>query len=184
MSQDLPVTSYALLGLLTFGDDLTGYELKQRADRTLRFYWVSPAMSQVYTELDRLAEKGLVKAREAGPHNRSSKYRITATGRRALTRWLEESPVGFPVLKHPVALRLLIGHLVDPGTTIAMLREHLEALAAHRDGLQQVRASLAGRDGPGEPFHYPSMVADWGLEYLDGERTITEQLLDRLESER
>ena len=36
MSQDLPTTSYALLGLLTFGDDLTGYELKQRADRTLR----------------------------------------------------------------------------------------------------------------------------------------------------
>ena len=29
MSQDLPVTSYALLGLLTFGDELTGYELKQ-----------------------------------------------------------------------------------------------------------------------------------------------------------
>ena len=46
MSQDLPVTSYALLGLLTFGDELTGYELKQRADNTLRFYWVAPAMSQ------------------------------------------------------------------------------------------------------------------------------------------
>ena len=46
MGQDLPVTSYALLGLLTFGDELTGYELKQRADATLRFYWVSPAMSQ------------------------------------------------------------------------------------------------------------------------------------------
>jgi hypothetical protein len=45
MSQDLPVTAYALLGLLTFGDELTGYELKQRADNTLRFYWVAPAMS-------------------------------------------------------------------------------------------------------------------------------------------
>ena len=67
MSQDLPTTSYALLGLLTFGDDLTGYELKQRADSTLRFYWVSPAMSQVYTELSRLAEHGLVRARDAAP---------------------------------------------------------------------------------------------------------------------
>ena len=52
---DLPITSYALLGLLTFGDELTGYELKQRADSTMRFYWTAPAMSQVYTELDRLA---------------------------------------------------------------------------------------------------------------------------------
>jgi hypothetical protein len=38
MSQDIPVTGYAILGLLTFGDELTGYEVKQRADRTLRFY--------------------------------------------------------------------------------------------------------------------------------------------------
>ncbi|MGZ8738310.1 MAG: PadR family transcriptional regulator [Nocardioides sp.] len=183
MSQDLPATSYALLGLLTFGDDLTGYELKQRADRTLRFYWVSPAMSQVYTELDRLARNGLVKARDAGPNKQSSKYRITAKGRRALTSWLEEAPVGFPVLKHPVALRLLIGHLVDPETTTTMLREHLTALAEHRAGLEQVRASLEGRDEPGEPFRYPSLVADWGLEYLDGERVIIEKLLARLEEE-
>ena len=176
MSQDLPVTSYALLGLLTFGDDLTGYELKQRADRTLRYYWVAPAMSQVYSELDRLAEHGLVRARDAGPNQRSTKYRITPKGRRALTRWMTEEPVGFPVLKHPVALRLLIGHLVDPEVTRRMLREHLDALAGHRD-------SLRGRDEPGDAFRYPSLVADWGLEYLDGERAILEKLLARLEEE-
>ena len=51
--QDLSTTSYALLGLLAFdgtSSSLTGYELKQRADRTLRFYWVSPAMSQVCSD--------------------------------------------------------------------------------------------------------------------------------------
>ena len=183
MSQDLPVTSYALLGLLTFGDDLTGYELKQRADRTLRYYWVAPAMSQVYSELDRLSEHGLVLARDAGPNKRSTKYRITAKGRRALTRWMTEEPVGFPVLKHPVALRLLVGHLVDPEETRRMLREHLAALAEHRAGLSGVRESLHGRDEPGEAFRYPALVADWGLEYLDGERAILEKLLTRLEEE-
>ena len=49
-----------MLGLLTFGDELTGYELKQRADNTLRFYWVAPAMSQIYSELARLTSHGLV----------------------------------------------------------------------------------------------------------------------------
>jgi DNA-binding PadR family transcriptional regulator len=181
MSQDLPTTSYALLGLLTFGDDLTGYELKQRADRTLRFYWVSPAMSQVYTELERLTSRGLVAARDAGPNNRSSKYRITAKGRRELTTWLETAPAEFPTLKHPVALRLLIGHLVDPEHTLALLRDHLEALAERRAELEQVRESLRGADGPDEPFHYPSLVADWGLEYFDGERVIIEKLITRLE---
>ena len=183
MSQDLPTTSYALLGLLTFGDDLTGYELKQRADRTLRFYWVSPAMSQVYTELERLAGRELVNARGAGPNQRSSKYRITEKGRRELTRWLDEAPAEFPVLKHPVALRLLIGHLVGPERSAALLREHLEELKSRRAELERVRESLQGRDETDQPFHYPSLVADWGLEYLDGERLIIEKLLLRLEEE-
>ena len=183
MSQDLPTTSYALLGLLTFGDDLTGYELKQRADRTLRFYWVSPAMSQVYTELERLTDHGLVRPREAGPNQKSSKYRITAKGRTALTRWLEEAPAGYPTLKHPVALRLLIGHLVDPTRTRALLREHLDQLAGQRADLEGVRESLRGRDAPGEAFRYPSLVADWGLEYLAGEQAIVEKLLLRLDEE-
>jgi len=181
MSQELPTTAYALLGLLTFGDDLTGYELKQRADRTLRFYWVSPAMSQVYTELARLADLGLVKARDAGPNKRSSKYSITGKGRRWLTTWLEQEPAGFPVLKHPVALRLLVGHLVAPERTTVLLHDYLEQLEDRRAELQRVRDSLRGRDDPGEPFHHPSMVADWGLEYFEGERAVVEKLLRRIE---
>lgn len=183
MSQDLPTTSYALLGLLTLGDDLTGYELKQRADRTLRFYWVSPAMSQVYTELARLAELGLVRARDAGPNKRSSRYRITAAGRRELTEWMRSAPAEFPTLKHPVALRLLMGHLVDRDTTATLLRDYLSALAERRAELTAVRESLKGRDGVDEPFRYPSLVADWGLEYFDGERSVVEKLLRRLEEE-
>jgi DNA-binding PadR family transcriptional regulator len=115
MAHNLPVTAYALLGLLTFGDELTGYELKQRADITLRFYWVSPAMSQIYSELARLAGHGLVATIDDG--GGSARYRITAEGTAAVRAWMADTPAGFPVLKHPVALRLLMGHLADPGTT-------------------------------------------------------------------
>ena len=103
MSQDIPVTGYAILGLLTFGDELTGYEIKQRADVTLRFYWVSPAMSQIYSELARLAGHGLVATVDDG--GGSARYRITAEGTAAVRAWMAETPAGFPVLKHPVALR-------------------------------------------------------------------------------
>jgi DNA-binding PadR family transcriptional regulator len=183
MSQDLPTTSYALLGLLTLGDDLTGYELKQRADNTLRFYWVSPAMSQVYTELARLSALGLVKARDAGPNRRSSRYRITAKGRTRLTTWLETMPAEFPLLKHPIALRLLMGHLVDPSTTTELLRDYLAALDLRQAELRKVRESLRSADGVGEPFRYPALVADWGDEYYDSERAIVQSLLGRLEQE-
>src|SRR5690349_24869238 len=89
----LPVTSYALLGLLTFGDELTGYELKQRADNTLRFYWVAPAMSQIYSELTRLAAHGLVaSATSQGLARRTTTYRITPAGEAALRAWSSEVP--------------------------------------------------------------------------------------------
>ena len=177
LSRDLPMTAYALLGLLSFGDPLTGYELKQRADRTLRFYWVSPAMSQVYSELERLHDRGLV--RRHG-EDRTTSYSLTRAGTNTLTRWLRDTPVGFPVLKHPVALRLLLGALMDPESVSSMLRNHLEALERERADLEQVRVSLEGRDRTGQPFRYPALVADWGLSYFDHERSIIEGLLRQI----
>ncbi|MET0999189.1 MAG: helix-turn-helix transcriptional regulator [Marmoricola sp.] len=176
--RELPMTSYALLGLLTFGEPLTGYELKQRADRTLRYYWVSPAMSQVYSELERLHEHGLV--RRHG-EDRATSYSLTRAGSEALTRWMRDTPVGFPVLKHPVALRLLLGALVDPESVTAMLRDHLVALEHERADLEKVRVSLQGADTTGQPFRYPALVADWGLSYFDHERTIIEDLLRKID---
>lgn len=181
MSQELPVTSYALLGLLTFGEpEVTGYELKQRADSTLRFYWTSPAMSQIYTELGRLSDRGLVRSVGTG---RATRYKISAQGRRALRKWMQERPAGFPVWKHPVALRLIVGHLSDPGSLAMMLEDYLDELEAARADLQEVRGMLVGSDSPGEPLRYPSLVADWGLAHFDSEREITTGLLDRLREE-
>lgn len=175
------MTSYALLGLLTFGDELTGYELKQRADRTLRFYWVSPAMSQVYSELARLTEAKLVRRRGKG---RGTTYALTAQGRRSLERWMRETPAGFPVFKHPVALRLMMGHLGDTDMIRSMLEGYVVEVAAARRDLAAVRSSLESADGVGEPFHLPSMVADWGLAHFESEARIARRLLTRLEEER
>ena len=180
MRQGLPVTSYALLGLLTFGDELTGYELKQRADVTLRFYWVSPAMSQIYTELGRLTEHGLIEPTTRLDGGREvTTYAITAEGRRALREWMERTPPRFPVLKHPVALRLLMGHVGDPGAIRAMLEEYVEQVAAAAADLQAVRDSLRGRDAPGEAFFHPSLVAEWGLEHFAAETRSAERALRR-----
>lgn len=184
MSQDLPITSWALLALLSFGDEsdpgLTGYELKQRADFTLRFYWVSPAMSQVYSELRRLTDAGLVQPRGEG---RGTTYTVTAAGRSALEHWMSETPAGFPVFKHPVALRLMVGHLAAPGTLTRLLEEYADEVAAARADLADVRSSLVGSDAPGEALHHPSLVADWGLAHFDSEAAITRDLLSRLQAE-
>jgi DNA-binding PadR family transcriptional regulator len=188
MSQDLsagaralPVTAYALLGLLTFGDELTGYELKQRADSTLRFYWVAPAMSQIYTELTRLTEHGHVEpVTRAGEGRQTTTYRITHAGERALREWVDEARVGFPTLKHTVLLRLLVGHASEPERMRQLLEEYAAQLAGALRDLHAVRDSLRGADGPGQPFFYPSVVADWGLDYFAAETRHTKRALARL----
>ena len=170
MSQDIPVTGYAILGLLTFGDELTGYEVKQRADFTLRFYWVSPAMSQIYTELRRLTEHGLVTADARPDGGREvTTYAITAAGQGALREWMDTTPAGFPVLKHTVLLRLLVGHVTEPEQTRRMLHDYVAELDQALADLAGVREALRGSDQPGEPFRFPALVADWGLDYFAAE---------------
>ena len=184
MSQDIPVTGYAILGLLTFGDELTGYEIKQRADLTLRFYWVSPAMSQIYTELRRLSDRGLVRAEARADGGREvTSYAITEAGQAALREWLDGTPAGFPVLKHTVLLRLLVGHATEPDQTRRMLHDYLDELDRALEDLTEVREALRGADGPGEPFRFPSLVADWGLDYFAAEARHARRALDSLEEE-
>lgn len=52
-------------------------------------------------------------------------YRLTPAGEAAVRAWLAASP-GPPVLKHPVALRVFFGHLLDAD-------ELRQAIEAHRD---------------------------------------------------
>lgn len=182
MTTSLSTTSYALLGLLVFDratseDGLTGYELKQRADRTLRFYWVSPAMSQIYTELDRLRRESFVEAIDDTSGQRTTRrFRITDDGRTALTTWLHTSEQDFPVLKHPIALRLMMGSLMGPGEVSAMLDAYEAALADRRAELEAVREMLG--DNPAVAF--PAHVADWGLAYYDSEDAIVADLRRKL----
>jgi DNA-binding PadR family transcriptional regulator len=178
VTSSLSTTSYALLGLLVFDSEtsehgMTGYELKQRADRTLRFYWVSPAMSQIYTELDRLSRNGFVEAVDDTSGKRTTRrFRITPYGRESLTNWLHTSAHEFPMLKHPIALRLMLGSLMGPGEVEAMLDGYVDAVAARRKELEAVREML----GDNEAVAYPARVADWGLAYYDAEVEIVEKL--------
>ncbi|MEH3033870.1 MAG: PadR family transcriptional regulator [Aeromicrobium erythreum] len=187
MPAELTATASALLGLLAFDaqtseEGLTGYELKQRADRTLRFYWVSPATSQIYTELERLEAAGLVASQDTSEGRRPARrFRITPDGRTSLQEWLERpDPEQFPALKHPVALRLLMGALTSPERLDDLLADYLERLDERAEELGAVRAMLADRT----EVRYPARVAEWGLAYYASEREIVERLRTEIAAER
>ncbi|MEM9042286.1 MAG: PadR family transcriptional regulator [Actinomycetota bacterium] len=174
----LPTTAYVLLGLLSFGQRLTGYELRQWALGSTRFFWAAPAMSQIYRELDRLERAGLVDERdESGEAERArTTYGLTDAGLVELCRWIDDAPSDEPVIRHPAAFRLFLGHLADGDKLRARLLAHREWLDGLLADLDDVRAGLAGEDR----FAYPAMVADWGLEFFGAERSATDGVLRRI----
>ena len=171
------VTGYALLGLLSLRGEMSGYALKKLADRTLRFFWVAPAMSHVYLELKRLSRAGLVQETVTRRGSRSlRRYSLSPRGELALRRWLGEGEVDFPVLKHEVALRLFLGHVTGPERPRQLLDRYEAQLRRRSEELRAIRASL------GDPprFPYPAMVAEWGIRYYQEERAAVTEISRRL----
>lgn len=100
---------------MSFGEEFTGYQLERRASASLRHFFWGPAMSQIYAELRRLKELGLVShcERRADELRAQRIYRITERGIAELARWVGEGPNEPPtMLKGLTLLRTFYGHLV------------------------------------------------------------------------
>ncbi len=173
-------TSWAVLGLLSFGSELSGYDLKQWADWSLRFFYWSPSYSQIYSELRKLEELGLASSTVLDRDDLRGKrmYAITPRGLAAAAQWVNTSEVGPPVLKHSVMLRMWLGHLADPDRLRALL-------VAHRDRSEKMRRrAAADAEGAAEEpgWAYPELVLRWSEQYYAAERDRAEQMLADIEA--
>ena len=83
--------------------------------------------SQLYGELNKLADAGLIKVADVGPRGRKE-YAITDAGRAELHRWMT-SPQDDPVFRSAQLLRVF---LLDE-LPKAQALEYLEAVRAHAD---------------------------------------------------
>ncbi|WP_165937340.1 PadR family transcriptional regulator [Streptomyces vinaceus] len=174
--QDLPATAWAVLGLLSFPGERTGYELKKWADSSLRFFYWSPAISQIYAELRRLEELGYAASTRSGPEEARAKrrYAITAAGRAALAGWASDTAeAGPPVLKHGLLLRIWLGHLAEPELLRAMVGGHLERT---RGELAAVREAMAQADDVPQ-WAFPALALRWSERQHLAELELGEALL-------
>lgn len=165
-----------MLGLLSFPGERTGYELKKWADASLRHFYWSPAISQIYAELRRLEELGYATSRRSGPEEPRAKrsYAITAEGRAALIGWAGGAgDAGPAVLKHPLLLRVWLGHLAAPEHLRALVTEHI----AHTRGeLREVHDALA-RAGGEAAWTHPQIALRWSGRRLEAEIELAEAML-------
>jgi len=128
----LPPSSYAVLGLLSFGRALSGYDLKRWADHSLHYFFWSPAQSAIYTELRRLEELGYVEpvGESEGPRGRL-RYRITPTGEKSLAEWVGQSPTPAAVVKDHGLLKVWLGHVIEPAALRAVVDAEYQAAQDH-----------------------------------------------------
>ncbi len=125
---------HALLGLLV-DRTASGYELLKLFDTSLAHVWPA-SQSQVYGELTKLADTGLVEVVAQGPRGRKD-YALTDSGLAELRRWLAESPPDQPA-RSEVQLRVFFLDLLTPPQRLAFLDEQADRAAAHHAALRQI----------------------------------------------
>jgi DNA-binding PadR family transcriptional regulator len=172
-------TPNAVLGLLSFGQELSGYDLKKWADHSLRFFFWSPAISQIYSELRRLESLGYVTSRVVAKDDTRSRrlYRITEEGRAWLAQWLVSEPADVPILKHPTMLRVWLGHLMDPAALREVVTEHRDRVEAQLEDVRVDRRWAAAKDSS---MAHAELVIRWAERYYSAELDNTNRLLDDL----
>ncbi len=124
---------HALLGLLARSPQ-TGYQLSRRMSRPIGYFWTA-RHSQIYPELAALEADGLVSHRTVrgrGPRD-TKRYRITASGRRALERWVG-SPYEPAPPKDEFMLRVSSLWAVDPEAARALVED---ARARHQSAIEE-----------------------------------------------
>ncbi|WP_424890805.1 PadR family transcriptional regulator [Streptomyces sp. XH2] len=124
----------------------SGLELARRFDKSIGYFW-SATHQQIYRELGKLEQAGLIRALPAAAPARGQKkeYEVLPAGRAALTSWVAGADDPRPV-RDPLLLRLRAAAVVGTAGLAEELRRHLEL---HRRQLAEYRA-IEERDFPPE----------------------------------
>lgn len=166
-----------MLGLLSSGTELSGYDIKKWFNWAIRLFYSPPAYSQIYSELKRFEQQGLVSSRVDGGVRNRRMYKITDAGLSAVTSWANEEPVEPPTLKHNPLLRVTLGHLAHPGRLKEILTEHV----AYAEQMQQTAATEARWTGKQPAWAYANLALRWTEQYYAAERDLTLQMIEDLD---
>jgi DNA-binding PadR family transcriptional regulator len=147
----------AALGLLA-NEPASGYDLLKHFEKSMANVWPA-TQSQLYGELNKLADAGQIEVSSVGPRGRKE-YRITESGRDELRRWVA-APHDDPPFRSASLLRVfLLGEI-----PAQQAREHMAAVADQADAeiarLEQLRDSVDWNAG--DSLFYGRAALEWGL---------------------
>jgi DNA-binding PadR family transcriptional regulator len=141
-------TELAVLGLLAWSGESSGYELHKRAERSVGFIW-APARSQLYAVLKRLAADGLVDGRRVAQADRPDKrlFRLTEAGRATLRAWLDRVEPLEPEDRDGVLLKLFFSAHGDPEAGRLQLVDWRGRVQERLATYREIERSFEGEQG-------------------------------------
>jgi DNA-binding PadR family transcriptional regulator len=157
----------------------TGYDIKQFVDKTTRHFWAA-SYGQIYPELKRLEEQGLVLGRPEPTGGRSrTVYELTDAGRDALHDWLASDEMSMFELRDEGMLKLFFSDAL-PERRIANIRTMREWHEAKLAQLRELEA-IAGHGpvGPGLTLQLGIGFTQWWIDWCES----TERRLAEVERE-
>jgi DNA-binding PadR family transcriptional regulator len=141
-------TELAVLGLLAWAGESSGYELHTRAARSVGFIW-APARSQLYAVLKRLDGDGLVRGRRVKQSDRPDKrlFSLTEAGRSTLAAWLGRVEPIEPEDRDGVLLKVFFAAHGDIEAGRAQLLDWRERVEARLATYREIEGSFEGEAG-------------------------------------
>jgi DNA-binding PadR family transcriptional regulator len=147
----------AALGLLA-QEPGSGYDLLKHFEKSMANVWPA-TQSQLYGELNKLADAGLIEISDIGPRGRKE-YRITEAGRAELRRWVANPPVDPPFRSAELLRVFLLAEIPRD-----QAREHMAGMAEKADAevkrLEELRDSIDWSHGEG--LFYGRAALEYGL---------------------
>lgn len=147
----------AALGLLAQHPG-SGYDLLKRFEQSMANVWPA-TQSQLYGELNKLADAGLIEVSDVGPRGRKE-YRATPDGRAELLRWIT-NPQDDPPYRSAELLRVfLLGEIPAD-----QARDYMVSVAERCDAevarLEELRKSVQWTDDDAD--FYGRAALEYGL---------------------
>ncbi|HWN21456.1 MAG TPA: PadR family transcriptional regulator [Gaiellaceae bacterium] len=126
---------HALLGVLAH-EPRSGYALLKHFEQSLAYAWPA-SHSQIYPELARLLEQGLIEQTGSGARGAKT-YATTAAGIEEVRRWLRTEPDRR--VRSDAAVRVFFLWLLEPAEAAAFLRAERDRYLALHAELERIQA--------------------------------------------
>ena len=167
---------YALLGALA-DQPRTGYELLKHFQQSLAYAWPA-SHSQIYPELARLLEDGLIEQTGSGARN-SKTYAVTDAGIAEVRAWLRDTAPDRRV-RSDAALRTFFLWLLEPAEAREQLEGERDYWQGVLDEFVRIREEPTGRNKKARAFR---IALEGGIRPVEARLAWLEDALAEIESD-